>query len=407
MTYCLNGGRRSMKKKILVVYDAMITGGTTTGIIPFLKVLSSVYDVDLLLYKNDGEHMDQIVDSVTILPEARKSKKDISILDRVKIIVKVVESIVTYLAITKKYDAVEIKKRVLSVISLVGLSRNINKKYDIAIGFIEGWADKYVATKVKASKKIAWIHAQIDYIVSNPKLETDWMKSINKYVFVTQANKDRFDLMFQDYLYMSSVCENIVDNENIVKKAQITPNDEKYSFFADFTGIKMITVCRLTENIKGIDRIIKFAKLLKINRIQFRWCILGDGKDRISIENQIKENNIEDCLFLFGNMSNPFPFVKAADVFVLLSRYEGKPICITESLIIGTPAIVTHYPSADEQIICGFNGIIVDNSDEAINSFSLEFAQGKYDIKRMKENLSKNPFEVKSPIGDIIKVIED
>lgn len=91
-----------MKKKILVVYDAMITGGTTTGIIPFLKVLSSVYDVDLLLYKNDGEHMDQIVDSVTILPEARKSKKDISILDRVKIIVKVVESIVTYLAITKK-----------------------------------------------------------------------------------------------------------------------------------------------------------------------------------------------------------------------------------------------------------------------------------------------------------------
>ena len=396
-----------MKKKVLVVYDAMITGGTTTGIIPFLKVLSSVYDVDLLLYRNNGEHMNQIVESVTILPEARKSKKDISILDRVKILIKVVESIITYLIITKEYDITEIKKRVLSVISLVGLSRTITKKYDIAIGFIEGWADKYVATRVKADKKIAWIHAQIDYIVSNPKIETDWMKFINKYIFVTQSNKDRFDFIFQDYLYTSGVCENIVDNENIVKKSQIIPDDEKYDFFAEFTGIKMITVCRLTEYIKGIDRIIRFAKLLKNNRIQFRWCVLGDGKDRVSIEHKIKENNIEDCLFLFGNMSNPFPFVKAADVFVLLSRYEGKPICITESLIVGTPAIVTHYPSAGEQIMCDFNGMIVDNSDEAINNFALEFAHGRHDIKRWKKNLLKNPFERKVSIDDIMKVIED
>ena len=97
-------------------------------------------------------------------------------------------------------------------------------------------------------------------------------------------------------------------------------------------------------------------------------------------------------------MSNPFPYVKAADVFVLLSRFEGKPICITESLIIGTPAIVTNYPSANEQIICGHNGIIIDNSEEAINLFSVEFAQGKHDIKELKGNLLRSPFEMKTPL---------
>ena len=185
------------------------------------------------------------------------------------------------------------------------------------------------------------------------------------------------------------------------------PDDEYYSFFAGFTGFKIITVCRLTEYIKGIDRILKFAKVLKTNGIKFRWCILGDGKDRSSIERQIKENDIEDCLFLFGNIINPFPYVKAADIFILLSRFEGKPICITESLIIGTPAIVTNYPSANEQIVCGYNGIIIDNSEKAINDFSLEFAQRKYDIKELKDNLLRNPFEIKDPISNIIKVIEE
>lgn len=396
-----------MKKKILIVYDAMITGGTTTGIIPFIKAISSVCDVDLLLYRNDGEHMDEIVDSVAVLPEARKMKKDISVIDILRMFGKGVKSVTQYVTFVKKIDVAEMKKRVLSEASLVGLSRNIHKEYDIAIGFIEGWADRIVATQIKAKKKIAWIHAQIDYVVTQPKLEYTWMKCIDKFVFVTKSNKDKFDLLFPEYSNRSLVCENIIDTENIVKKAQMIPNDECYNLFAGFNGLKIVTVCRLTENIKGIDRVIRFAKMLKINHIKYRWYILGDGKDKLSIENQIKENNIEDCLFLLGNMSNPFPYVKEADVFVLLSRYEGKPICITESLIVGTPAIVTNYPSANEQIISNYNGIIIDNSDKAIDVFVQEFAQGKHDIKRLKENLLKSPFETKNPINDIMKVIED
>lgn len=396
-----------MKKKMLIVYDVMITGGTTTGIIPFLKIISSVYDVDFLLYRNDGEHMDEITDSVTLLPEARIAKRDISALDTIMMIIAAIKSAIRYMAFTKRIDIVEMKKNVLSEVSLVGLSRNIVKEYDIAIGFIEGWADKFVATRVKATKKIAWIHAQIDYVAPQPRLEYNWMSRIDKFVFVTESNKDRFDLLFPGYRSRSGVCENIIDAESIVSKSQMIPDDECYSFFAGFTGLKIITVCRLTENIKGIDRIVRFAKMLKTNGTKFRWCILGDGKDRSSIKKQIKENNIEDCLFLFGNMSNPFPYVKAADVFVLLSRFEGKPICITESLIIGTPAIVTNYPSANEQIICGHNGIIIDNSEEAINLFSVEFAQGKHDIKELKGNLLRSPFEMKDPISNIVKVIED
>lgn len=396
-----------MKKKLLVVYDAMITGGTTTAIIPFLKLISSVYDVDLLLYKNDGEHMDDLTDLVTLLPEARIAKRDVSVWNIIMMIIATVKSAIRFLIFSNKKDLVDLKKYVLSEVSLVGLSRKVEKQYDVAMGFIEGWADKYVATRVKASKKISWIHAQIDYVAPQPKLDYNWMKHIDKFIFVTESNKDRFDILFPGYNRKSGVCENIIDADCICSKSQIVPDDESYSFFAGFTGLKIITVCRLTENIKGIDRIVRFAKTLKANGISFRWCILGDGKDRSSICKQIEENCIEDCLFLLGNISNPFPYVKAADVFVLLSRFEGKPICITESLIIGTPTIVTNYPSANEQINNGFNGIIIDNSDFAIIRFSEEFAAGKHDIKVLKFNLSNKPFEINDPISNILKVIED
>ena len=113
------------------------------------------------------------------------------------------------------------------------------------------------------------------------------MSRIDKFVFVTESNKDRFDLLFPGYSSRSGVCENIIDAESIVSKSQMIPDDECYSFFAGFTGLKIITVCRLTENIKGIDRIVRFAKMLKTNGTKFRWCILGDGKDRSSIKKQI------------------------------------------------------------------------------------------------------------------------
>ena len=137
------------------------------------------------------------------------------------------------------------------------------------------------------------------------------------------------------------------------------------------------------------------------------WCILGDGRDRLTIAQNIKENDVGDCLFLYGNIENPFPYVKAADIFVLLSRFEGKPLCVTEALIVGTPPIVTNYPSAKEQIIHNENGFIMDNDEESIEKFIRLLASGGYDYLYLRKNLSNKPFRVEKSVGNIIKVIEE
>ena len=149
--------------------------------------------------------------------------------------------------------------------------------------------------------------------------------------------------------------------------------------------MKIVTVCRLTENIKGLDRVVNSARILKECGVSFIWYIMGDGDDRTSVMNRIKERNVEDCLILCGNITNPFPYVKAADLFVLLSRFEGKPICVTEALVLGTPSIVTKYPSAEEQIVHGKNGFVIDNSDDAVEESCLCWQKEKLTIKQLEK----------------------
>ena len=73
-----------------------------------------------------------------------------------------------------------------------------------------------------------------------------------------------------------------------------------------------------------------------------------------------------ECVTLLGQQNNPFPYEVKCDVFFLPSRFEGKPISVTEAQILGVVPIVTDYSSAKEQISHMQDGIILDNNEEAI-----------------------------------------
>lgn len=396
-----------MKKKVLVVYGSMTTGGTTTAIIPFLKALSVEYEVDLLLGMHDGECMDSIPASVNILPAARIRKSELTVFQKAALLKPAIKSACAYFCQKKDLRAGGLKDHVLSDLLLFSLSRPTEKHYDVAIGFIAGWADQYTALCTNADKRFAWIHAQIDYIVSHPRQERKWMDMIDKFVFVTKSNQKKFDVMFPEYSSRSMVFENIIDPERIRENSLVIPADDMYRSFIDFAGMKIVTVCRLTENIKGLDRVVNSARILKECGVSFIWYIMGDGDDRTSVMNRIKERNVEDCLILCGNITNPFPYVKAADLFVLLSRFEGKPICVTEALVLGTPSIVTKYPSAEEQIVHGKNGFVIDNSDDAVEEFMSLLAEGKIDYQAIRKKMMLSAFDVINPTEAIERLIED
>ena len=82
-----------------------------------------------------------------------------------------------------------------------------------------------------------------------------------------------------------------------------------------------------------------------------RLLILGDGKERGLLERLIREKGLEDHIELLGFVSNPFPYMKRADVFVLPSRWEGMPNVLLEALALGLCIVATDCPGGSWELL--------------------------------------------------------
>ena len=168
--------------------------------------------------------------------------------------------------------------------------------------------------------------------------------------------------MFPEFHYKTIVLENIVSPSYILGNCSSVLKD----LSVEEESLNIITACRLSIYTKGLDRIILALRRLIDNGYNVKWYIIGDGPDRKEFEEMIIKNNLENYLFLLGQKDNPYPYIKRCDVYVMPSRYEGKPIAVTEAQILGLPVIVTNYSSASEQVMNEVDGLVVNNDDHSI-----------------------------------------
>ena len=394
-----------MKIRILVAYDEMMMGGSTTSLISLLNVLDpDKYEIDLQLYRNKGPLLDQIPSHVNLLPAAFMHE------GRVGKIVKIAKGIVSGALLKARLEKKRLNKRgysgqVLSEFRAKWLSKKSSKQYDIAIGYLEGWSDRYVAFCVKARKKFGWLHSTFANISEVPRLERAWMDCVDHVVLVADNCKDDFNRAMPDYAHKSITVNNIVDSLTLRKRAeQIDVEDGAYMRFAKANCFRIVTVCRTTIATKGLDRALECAVKLKRIGKEFLWVFVGDGEDFQKFNLMIAEKDLSDCVEAVGNRLNPLPFINAADVFCMLSRYEGKPMVVTESMILGTPPIVTRYLSACEQIESTVDGIVVENEDDSALSAILKCMDDPETVGRMKENLAHRDYGNASYVKEIEKL---
>jgi glycosyltransferase involved in cell wall biosynthesis len=132
--------------------------------------------------------------------------------------------------------------------------------------------------------------------------------------------------------------------------------------------LRFVTACRLDIRHKGLDRGVKaFARLKAERRLDgAEWHIIGDGPDAEVLRESIRAEGLEGTVVLAGERKNPMPYVASGDVFFLPSRFEGRPMAVTEAQILGVPPAVTAYASAHEQIRDRVDGRVWDNDDESV-----------------------------------------
>lgn len=167
-------------------------------------------------------------------------------------------------------------------------------------------------------------------------------------VLQTNHNKDYFN-------YIKDKCIVIPNPIDLKENAGVALKTKKKN--------KIVTVGRLVPQKNQLMLIDAFDEFLK-DHVNYQLIIYGEGPYRETLENRIKELKLENKVILFGSTNNVFDETKDAKIFVLTSDYEGMPNALIEAMCLGLPVISTKVSGADDLIIDGENGYLIDLNDK-------------------------------------------
>ena len=109
-----------------------------------------------------------------------------------------------------------------------------------------------------------------------------------------------------------------------------------------------------------------------------KWYLIGLGPDEELIRKKIEETGMQEHVIILGKKENPYPYMKACDIYVQPSRHEGKCVAVREAQILGKPVIITNYETSVSQLKDGYDGVIVSMDNEKCAQGIAEVIQIKF-----------------------------
>lgn len=133
----------------------------------------------------------------------------------------------------------------------------------------------------------------------------------------------------------------------------------------DLNGKVILTAARLTPW-KGVDRLIILLPYLRELVPDANLVVVGDGPERVNLERQARQMGVCDAVRFAGQVPRDRValYLRAADVFVLHSGYEGLPHIILEAMLAGTPVVASAKGGIPELVEDGVTGRLVSWGDE-------------------------------------------
>ena len=182
-------------------------------------------------------------------------------------------------------------------------------------------------------------------------------------------------------------------------------NIEK-EFLIPKNTLKIISVGRLTYQ-KAMEVLISAtAELLASGMCNIFVMIVGEGEDRKHLEKLILELGLCSCVKLLGIRHNVIELMKASDIFVMPSRFEGLSVAMTEAMACGLPIIASDAPGLRTFIIHGQNGLLFPVEDhKAMAKCILQLAEDQ-DMKDRLSLEAKKSFEKEYDLRKNIKSLD-
>lgn len=248
---------------------------------------------------------------------------------------------------------------------------HIKDDYDIECAYLEMGPTKVMAASTnKKARKLAWVHCDLTKAVDDSaglaKKTAAWYENFDEVVCVSKGVKASFDKLFGRRFH-SVVLNNVIDDEMILRRSRIEPEDFKHGDEPVVMAVGRLSVP------KNYYRLFSAHERLIHEGIQHQLWIVGEGPERAGLERFVKEHGIFDTVRMPGFRENPYAYMSRADIIACSSSYEGFSTAAVEAVVLGKPFITTECFGMREILGDSEFGLIVDNNDEA-------FYQG---LKRM------------------------
>lgn len=398
------------KPRIIILMHYLELGGAEMALIGLLQALSpEKVDVDLFIYSHQGPLMKHIPKWVNLLPET----PSYAVIERpmTEALRRGHFGVVAGRMLAKwKYgnyrrkipasgDDGAVMQYIGNCVTPFLPPINPDVEYDLCISFLT--PHNIGIDKVRASKRLAWIHTDYSTVSVNADLELPVWGAYDHIAAISKEVRSSFIHTFP------TLASKIVDIENILSSGFVRSRADENAYSPEFSGsINLLSIGRYCTA-KNYDNVPDIARRIIASGIKdLKWYIIGYGGSEALIRQKIAEAGMEDHVILLGKKDNPYPYIKACDIYVQPSRYEGKSITVREAQILCRPVAVTAYPTASSQIEDGVDGVIVPLDNEGCARGLADFIADKALQSRIVDYLRTHDYANTAEVEKIYDLLK-
>lgn len=372
-------------KRILFFSHGMELGGAERALLGLLEHIDYTrFQVDLFLMHHAGELLDDVPAQVKLLPELPQyaslavpigeviRKRQMRVAAGRTLGKAMAKCRVRQLSLPADNGvALEYShKYTLSAMPPVG-----DGEYDLAVSFLT--PHYFVANRVKAKKKVAWIHTDYSKVAVDAASELKMWSAYDAIVSISDEVSRTFVQVFPALKNKLFCIGNMLPAASVERQIQALDVSEEMQ---EDGSIRLLSVGRFCTA-KNFDNIPDICRRLCEGGLNVKWYLIGYGGDEPLIRRRIEEAGMQEHVVILGKKSNPYPYIKACDLYVQPSRYEGKCVTVREAQMLGKPVVITNYATAPSQLEDGADGVVVPMDNAGCTE---EIAQLLRDPQRME-----------------------
>ncbi len=393
----------------MIFSHAMELGGVERSLLGLLDVIDyDRYDVDLFLMHHSGELMPYINPKANLLPEipqyASLAVPMVSLLKKRQL--HVLFGRLRGKIAARKFDEKDTSgKPSITPLTyshkdtLAAMPQVSDKIYDLAISFLT--PHYFARERVKAKKYAAWIHTDYTALSMDRDAELAMWRRYDAICGVSEHASEGFRTAFPELADKVQTIENILPKELIVRQSEETQTE-----ITDDGSLNLLSVGRFCDA-KNFDNVPDICRRRLADGFHVRWYMIGYGGDEALIRRRIEETGMQEHVVILGKKENPYPFIRACDLYVQPSRYEGKCVTVCEAQLLQKPVVITKYATSASQLEDGVDGVIVPMDNAGCAAGIAALLRDPERLVRLSHSCAKHDYTNSVEIQKIYALMEE